>query len=122
DDMVEIVERAPGRKHDPSAESLGDPAGALAHPVHHVGLLELRLGGVENQRLPPRQGVMEHGAQTRVPALGHARGNRRCVALRGVEIDVEVRGPQHLKVETWYWTLLRPKYWACAPGTTTKGR
>ena len=42
---------------------------------------------------------MEHGGQTRVPALRHARRDRRGVALGRIEIDVEVRGPQHVKVE-----------------------
>ena len=53
DHVVEIVEGAPGRKHDPPAEPLGDPTRALGDSPDHVGLLELRLGGVENQGLPP---------------------------------------------------------------------
>ena len=59
-------------------------------PCDDVGLLELGLGGVEDERLPAGQLVVQHGAQAGVPALGHPAGELAGALLFGVVVDVEV--------------------------------
>ena len=76
--MVGFGERAGQRQHDPPLQSFGDAARALAnHAADHVGLLEVGVRGVEDERLASLHLVLEDAREPRVPALGHAADARR---------------------------------------------
>ena len=99
DDVVQIAQRPAGRQHDPAAQGLGDAASSLAQALDHVGLLELGLGGVHDERLPAGQLMVQDGAQASVPALRHPTCEAGGDLLFGVVVDVKVRGPQNSEVE-----------------------
>ena len=67
------------------------------------------MAGVEDQRLPAAQVVMEQTRQPQVPALGHARRLLGGRALLGIEVDVEVLGLQHLELEGLVLDLVAPE-------------
>ena len=88
------------RQDDPPANRLGDAAGAFADgAANGVGLLEVRVCRIEDQRLAPAQLVIERAPKARAPALRHARGDCGGLTLFLVEVDVEVVGAQHLERE-----------------------
>ena len=100
DHVVGLPERAGERQHDPALEELGDAAGPLAELARDgVGLLEIGMAGVEDERLPAVELVVEHAREPLVPALGHPTRLLGGFLLRLVVVDVEVLGPQHLEVE-----------------------
>ena len=99
-DVVEVLKRATHRQHYAPPQCLGDTASALTDVAPDgVGLLKFRGAGVENQRLPARQFVMEHGGEPSKPSLGHASRLTRCDLFGGVIVDVKVLGLEHLEVE-----------------------
>ena len=91
DDVVQVAERPASGQHDPAAQRFGHAAGALAD-VPPTALVCWNCGGagVEDQRLPARQLVVEHGRQAGVPALRHAGRDLGRGCSSGVEVDVEV--------------------------------
>ena len=98
--MIGVAERRGHRQDHPPLRAFGDTAGALAdRALEDVGLLELRMAGVENDRLAAGQRVPEDARQPRVPALGHAAGHRGGLGLFRVVVDVEVLRFQDLEVE-----------------------
>src|SRR5436309_2187559 len=53
DHVISVGERTAERQHDAAPQRLGDATGALAElAVDRVGLLEVRMRRVENERLP----------------------------------------------------------------------
>ena len=100
DHVIGFGEAGAGGQHDAAAQAFGDAAGAFAHQRgDDVGLLEVRMAGVEHERLPAAEMMIEHARQAGVPALRHARhviGER---LLFFVVIDVEVLGLERLEVE-----------------------
>jgi hypothetical protein len=79
---------------------LGEAADAFARrPRREVGLREMGMARVENDRLPLVEAVIEQRGEARVPPLRHARCVPRRRFLLGVVIDVEVLGPEHTEVE-----------------------
>ena len=100
ENMVGFGERAGERQHDAALQSFGDAARALAdHAADDVGLLEIGVRRIENERLARLHLVLEDARQARIPALGHAADARGVLALFFIEIDVEVIGLQHFELE-----------------------
>ena len=87
------------RQDDAAAIAFGHAAGPFADLAEDVGLLEVRMGGVEDQRLPAAQLVLQHLRQPRVPALGHPRRDPHRRFFFRVVVDVEVLGGEHLEIE-----------------------
>jgi hypothetical protein len=100
DHVLRIRERSRQRQHDPSPQRLGDAAGAFAEWFRDdVGLLEVCVGGVDNQRLAAREGVSEQVLEPRVPPFGDPRGQVDAGSFAGIKVDVKVLGLEHLKIE-----------------------
>ena len=76
-----------------AADSLRDMAG------YHRRLREMRVAGVEDDRRPLGQLVVEGARQARVPAFRHARREPRLLAFIGIVVDVEMGRREHLKLE-----------------------
>jgi hypothetical protein len=97
--MIEVGEGAAGRQHDPAAQRFGHTSGPLPDPLDDVGLLELRLGGVDDQRLAAGELMVEEPSVPEVPPLGES-GCQVCGgALSGIEVDVEVLAAEDPPVE-----------------------
>ena len=108
--MVSFGKRSGQRQHDAPLQSFGDTAGAFAdHAADDVGLLEVGVRGVEDERLARAHLVLEDAREARVPALGHAADARGVLALFFVEIDVEVLGLEHLELEFLVLDLVAPE-------------
>jgi hypothetical protein len=61
--------------------------------------LELGRAGVENERLPTRELVIEEAGQPGIPSLGHSSRMPSRGLFRRIEVDVEVLGLEHLEIE-----------------------
>ncbi len=82
DHVIGVAERAAHRQHDPPPQWLGDAAGAFAElALDGVGLLEVRMRGVEDERLPAAERMSEDPLEPRVPAFRHTRGDVDPVTL-----------------------------------------
>ena len=100
ENVVRLRERTGRGQHDAALQDLGDAARRLAQlAVDRVGLLEVRMPRVQDDRLPALELVVEEDAQPRVPALGETRDDPRRGLLRRIEVDVEVIRPQDLELE-----------------------
>ena len=75
-DVVGLVERPRQRQDDAAPHRFGHAAGALTQLVgDDVGLLEIGVRAVQDERLAARQPVLEHPLEPRVPPFGEARGD-----------------------------------------------
>ena len=84
----------------PVPEEVGEPAGALVDFLAGgVGLLEIGVRGVGNDRLALVELVIERPRQLGVGHLRHPRDVQRRLALRGIVVHVEVLGLDDLEVE-----------------------
>src|SRR5690606_11792224 len=91
---------APEGEHDSIAKHLRESPRAFTDVgLAGVRLPEMRLTGVEKDRLPPCELVPERFAEARVPTLGHARHHFDGRGAFLVVVDVEVFGLQDLEVE-----------------------
>ncbi len=100
DDMIGFGEAGAGGQHDAAAQAFGDAAGPFAHQAgDDVGLLEVRMAGVEHERLAAAEVMIERARQPGVPALGHARHVIGEHALFFVVVDVEMVGLERLELE-----------------------
>ena len=98
--VVGELDRTGQRQHDTPLVGFGDTAGSLAHlPFDRRRLPEVRRAGVENERLPAAQLVVQQLREAGIPALRHARRHPRRRFLFRIEVDVEMLGLQHLEVE-----------------------
>ncbi len=98
--VLEVGVRAREGQDDAFLRELGDAARALRdEPGQSVGLLELRMGRVEDDGLPILELVAEDTAEARVRTLGHPRGVQRRCPLAGIVVDVEMRAANDLEVE-----------------------
>ena len=86
------------RQHDALAGALRDALRALAD-VGDVGLPEVRVVGVEDDRLALVELVLQDGREAVVPALGHPRHVARGLVHALVVVDVEVLGLEDPEVE-----------------------
>ena len=100
DDVIGVGERAAERQDHAPSKRFGDAARALADlTADRIGLLEVRVRRIEDERLASAQLVLQYPPQPRAPAFRHARGDGGGVPLLLVEVHVEVLGPQHLELE-----------------------
>ena len=100
DHMIGVGERPAEWQDDAAANRFGDAAGAFSDvAADRVGLLEVRVRGVENQRLTPAQIVVEHAVQACAPAFRQACGDGGRLALLRIEVDVEVVRVQDFECE-----------------------
>ena len=97
--VLELGIGAGERQHHAVLERLGDAPHALAAHIGHVRLLEVRRGGIQDDRLARLELVMEDPRQPRIAALGHAGGVECRGTLPLVEVDLEVLRPDDLEVE-----------------------
>ena len=99
--VVGFGEAAGERQDDAALEHLGDAAGAFADVAgERVRLLEVRMGGVEDERLPRRSAR----GRSSVDSRAYQRSAMRAASSNGrfflrVVVDVEVLGLEHLEVE-----------------------
>ena len=99
EDVVRLRQRAADGKDDPALERLRHAPRALpGRAAQRVGLLELRMTGVEDDRLALLDLVAEDAAEPRVPALAHAADLLGGLAALRVVVDVEVLRLQHLEL------------------------
>src|SRR5204862_1449999 len=82
---------------------------SFARRVDHIGLLEVGLRCVQDDRLAALELVVEDPRQPRVCALGHARGVERAAPFVTVVIDVKVLGLDRLEVERPVLDLVLPE-------------
>src|SRR5436190_13064132 len=98
------------RQHHPVLEELRDAAGALADvAADGVGLLEVRMGRVQQDRLAALELVVEHAREASVPALGNAGRVERGRPLGRVVVDVEVLRLDDAKIEGAVLDLVLPE-------------
>ena len=91
-------------------EKLGDAARALTDvAADRVGLLEVRLRGVQDDRLAALKLVVQDAGEARVPPLRHACCVERRRALGRIVIDLEVIGLDDLEVEGPVLDLVLPE-------------
>ena len=87
-------------EHVPVLVRIGDPFDPLAHAAGDgVGLREVGMRRVEDDRLPLAELVVQDPRQARVAPLRHPGGIQRRLAFFLVEVDVEVFGLDDLEVE-----------------------
>ena len=79
-------------------EEIGAALEAFEH-VSDVRLLEIRLRGVQDDRLPALELVVQDAGQAGVPPLGHARGVQGRRPLGRIVVDLEVLGLDDLEIE-----------------------
>ena len=105
--VIGLGQRAGERQHDAALQPLGDAACSLANrAADHVGLLEIRVRRIENERLTGLHLVLEDARQARIPALGHSADACGAFALVFIEINIEVIGLQHFELEIFVLDLV----------------
>ena len=100
--MLQVIVGAGEGKNHPLLQEVGDAAGAFAGRLasQGVGLLEVRLVGVQDERFPLAEPVVEEALVAVVPPLGHAAGvPERRVGHGFVAVEVEVLALQDPPVE-----------------------
>ncbi len=108
--VLEIGVRTGKRQDDPPLGEFGDAAGPLGDEAGQgVGLLELAVRRVEDDRLPLLELVAEDTAQADVRALRHARCIEGRLPFSGIVVDVEVGRLQDLEVEHLILQLVAPE-------------
>src|SRR5207249_8203079 len=87
-------------QHDAPLQRFGHTTRSLAElALNGVGLFEVRMRGVQHERLAAVQLVLKEPLEPRVPALGQPGGDVDPFALTRIEVDVEMVGLEDLKVE-----------------------
>jgi hypothetical protein len=100
DHVVRVREVAGEGQDHARPQPLGEAAGPLADQAPgDRRLLEVRLVGVEDQRLPLGELASEDQGEPVVPALRHAGGLLDGCLLFGIEVDVEVLRLEDLPFE-----------------------
>src|SRR5262245_8239331 len=98
--VIGIAERPAERQDNPAPEGLSHTAGSFAElTLDDVGLFEIRMRGVEHERLPSAQLMPENCLQTNQPPFRHPARNLGSFAFFRIEIDVEVIRFQDLIIE-----------------------
>ena len=110
DDALEAVQVAVGRDHDAALEELEEAADAVRDEARrHVGLLEVQVGRVEDDRDAVRQRQVEARLQRVVPVLGRLGADGREVLGLGVVVDVEVLRFEDVPLEAVVLDLVAPE-------------
>ena len=100
DDVIGVGQRPAERQDDPPPQRFGDAARAFAElPLNRVGLFEVRMRRVEDERLASPQLMAEQALETGQPSLGHTRGDVDPFTLVWIEVDVEMLGLENLEIE-----------------------
>jgi hypothetical protein len=108
--VIGFGEAAGEGQDDAAFGALGDATGALADLAgQHIGLLEMRVRRIQDQRLAAAQLVLQQLGDSRVPPLRHARGEGHRSFFLRVVIDVEVLGGEHLEVKLFVLDLVAPE-------------
>ena len=98
--VIGFAEAGSERQHDPAAFLIRHTADALAEEARHdVGLRELRVARVQDDRLPFGELVVQRRGEPRVPTLGETRGLDGGVMFRGIVMDVEMRCLEYTEVQ-----------------------
>src|SRR4029079_11512768 len=98
--VIGVAEGPGQRQDDAPSKVLCHTAGAFRQLCRdHVRLLEIRVRGVQDERLPAGQRMVEQRFEPAIPPLGKASGDVDTLALFRVKIDVEMFGLQYLKIE-----------------------
>ena len=117
DHVVRFSERPGERKHDAALENLRHPAGALAQlSPNRIRLLEIRVAGVQDQRLAAVQPMVEDLGEPGVPALRQAPRLLGGRPLRRIVVHVEVIGLEDLEIEAAVLDLVAPEVLGCGGG------
>ena len=91
--VIGFAEPRGERQHHAAGEVIRESADAVAdHLRDDRGLGEVRVARVQNDRLAPRELVIERDRESRVPTFGELSGDPRRIVFRSVVVDVEVRG------------------------------
>jgi len=99
-DVVGILVGARQWHDDAFLEALRDPAGAFPDgTANSIGLLEVRIVGIENDGLALVELAQEGPAVALVPPLGHARGILHRLPFFGVQIEFEMVRFERLELE-----------------------
>ena len=111
------------RHDDPVLEPLGHTSRPLPHrPGENVGLLEIGVIGVENQRTWLPDVVLEDPGDALIPPLRHPGAvldRDRCFRI---EVDLVVRRRQNVKVERFVLDLVPPEVLGVCTGRHTERR
>ena len=98
--VIGLVERHHHRHDEPPLQDLREALRALVDELAGgVRLLEIRMVGVEDNRLALAELVIEYPGEPGVPALGQAADHLRADRALVVVVDVEVLRLEHLEVE-----------------------
>ena len=98
--VVRLGQGAGKRKHDTSLQHLRHTTRRLAELSEDgIGLLEVGVAGVQDQRLATLELVIQQAADASIPALRHAAGFPDDALHLGVVVDVEVLGLEDLGIE-----------------------
>ena len=98
--VVSIPIRARERHDHPVLQRFGHTTGAFAdEPGQRVGLLEVRMVRVQNDRLGLFELVLECTREALVPALTHAGRVVDRLGLFRIEVEVEVIGSKDLEIK-----------------------
>ena len=109
-DVVRFAVRRRERHHHPFPQRLGEPAGALPDRLgRHVGLLKVRVVGVEDDRLLLVEAVEKDLRMAVVPALGHPGRVAHGPLFLRVEVEDEVLRLQRPEVKLVVLDLILPE-------------
>ena len=97
--VIGFGEPAGKRQNHAAAVALRHAAGTFADLAEDIGLLKMWMRSVKNERLPANQLVLEQPRQSRVPPLGHSRGEPHRGFFFRVVVNVEVLGGEDLEVK-----------------------
>ncbi len=101
DNVVVLLVIAGKRDNDTVFQPLGHSSRSLAYEAaDDIGLLEVRLVGVEDDRLSRFQLVVEQLGVAFVPSFGHATAVRCRFQLLGIVVNFEVFGLERLELKT----------------------
>jgi hypothetical protein len=100
DDVIGVGQGTAKRQNDPAFQRLGDAAGTFPKlPLNRVGLLEVRMRGVQDEWLASAELMAKQALETGQPSLGHTRSDVDPFTLVWVEVNVEMFGLEDLKIQ-----------------------
>ena len=121
DQALELIERHIAVDADPVEDGLAHPEHSF-RDIKHVGELEIREGGVEDERHRVGQLVLEGFTQFLVGALGEVGEGFEGLRLVGIKMDVEVLGRIRLPAERFVYDFvfavvgIKPEFLGYGPG------
>ena len=108
---IRVGDRSAERKDDATPQRFGDTARAFTEVARDgIGLFEVRMRGVQHERLPAAKLMGEDLLEASVPALRQPRSDVDPILFGWVVINIEVLGLQNTKIEFLVLTLFCPRY------------